>query len=146
MTPVAVGPADAEALAVLHATAFPAAAAWDARTIATLLGLSGVFGLRKEDKGFILARHVLDEAEILTLAVRPAAGRRGVGAALVGCAAEMAAALGAARMFLEVAEANAAALALYRGLGFEDIGLRRDYYAKGSHARLLRRWLKRPPS
>ena len=40
-----------------------------------------------------------------------------------------------------VACANAPALALYAACGFTQVGERRDYYAPGQHARLLRRAL-----
>ena len=137
---------DAEALAAIHAEVFPASAAWDAATMTALLGLAGVFGFRCGSEGFILVRHVLDEAEILTLAVLPASRRRGLGAVLVETAAATATALGAGRMFLEVAEANGPARALYRAMEFERIGLRRNYYSPGLHAELLRRWLRHHPS
>ena len=53
---------------------------------------------------------------------------------------------GAEAMFLEVAADNAAALALYRGAGFTQAGLRRGYYAPaGTDAFVLRRDLNRPP-
>ncbi|MBU2208038.1 MAG: GNAT family N-acetyltransferase, partial [Alphaproteobacteria bacterium] len=67
-------------LADVHAEAFPAP--WDAAALEALLDQDGVFALEDPD-GFILLRAVADEAEILTLAVRPAARRRGLGARLV---------------------------------------------------------------
>ena len=133
-------PGDAPALALIHAAAFSQDAVWSAGTIETLLGLAGVFGLHAPG-GFILARRVLDEAEILTLAVHPQSRRQGIGAALVGTAALAAAAAGARVMFLEVAEGNAPATALYAMAGFGRAGLRRDYYGPGVHAWLLRRLL-----
>jgi len=132
--------ADAPRLAEIHAAAFPPGGGWGAETIATLLGLDGVFGLHAE-QGFILARRILDEAEILTLAVHPAARRQGVGLALVETAALAAATAGAQVMFLEVGEANVPGLALYAAAGFERAGQRRDYYGPGAHAWLLRRAL-----
>ncbi len=133
--------ADAEALARLHAAAFPPGAAWSAGTMATLLGMEGVVGLWAPG-GFILARRVLDEAEILTLAVDPGRRRQGLGEALVETAAVVTAAAGARVMFLEVAEDNAPAMALYAKAGFAQAGRRRDYYAPGVHAWLLRRSLE----
>lgn len=133
--------AEAEALALIHAAAFPPAAAWNAGTIATLLGMDGVVGLRAAG-GFILARRVLDEAEILTLAVDPAHRRQGLGEALVETAAVVTAAAGAKVMFLEVAEDNQPAMALYAKAGFERAGRRPDYYGPGAHAWLLRRSLE----
>ncbi|TCH96137.1 GNAT family N-acetyltransferase [Roseococcus sp. SYP-B2431] len=138
---VGAGPEDAALLAALHATCFPPGSAWDAETLAALLALDGTFALRAGEAGFILARQTLDEAEILTLAVAPAARRGGLGAALVRAALARVAAAGAKAMFLEVAEANAAAIGLYAAAGFARIGLRRDYYAPGSHALAMRRCL-----
>lgn len=117
---------DPAGLAALHAEAF--AAPWSARAFADLLGQAGVFALAEAD-GFILIRVVADEAEILTLAVRPAARRQGVGARLLGRAAVEAARRGAVQLFLEVAEDNVAARALYAAAGFGEVGRRRGYYA-----------------
>ena len=107
--------ATAARLAALHATAFPAP--WDASAFEVLLDQTGVFVLEQPD-GFILIRGVADEAEILTLAVRPSARRQGLGARLVGEGGAVAATRGATRLFLEVADDNAAALALYARAGF----------------------------
>lgn len=112
-------------LAALHASAF--AAPWDAKAFADLLGQPGVFADVAAD-GFILIRAVADEAEILTLAVRPEARRRGVGARLVEAGADRAAGMGARRLFLEVAEDNAAARGLYARCGFAETGRRKGYY------------------
>ncbi|KQW86411.1 GNAT family N-acetyltransferase [Brevundimonas sp. Root1279] len=121
--------AQADRLAVLHAEAFVAPdTPWSAAAFADLLAQAGVFAVEHEG-GFILMRAVADEAEILTLAVRPAARRRGLGAVLVGEGAVAAAARGASRIFLEVAEDNAGARALYARTGFAEAGRRRGYYA-----------------
>lgn len=117
----------ARALADLHAEAFDAP--WSADAFADLLGQAGVW-LEGEADGFILIRAVADETEILTLAVRPSARRKGLGGRLVEAASARAATLGAARMFLEVAEDNAPARGLYGALGFKAAGRRRRYYAR----------------
>ena len=119
--------ATAARLADLHAGAF--SAPWDAAAFESLLGQAGVFAI-EAPQGFILIRSVADEAEILTLAVDPAARRQGLGARLVRDGAATAAARGAARLFLEVADDNAAALALYAGAGFIEAGRRTGYYAR----------------
>ena len=124
--------ATAARLADLHAGAF--AAPWDAAAFETLLGQAGVFAIEAPE-GFILIRSVADEAEILTLAVDPAARRQGVGARLVREGAAEAAARGATRLFLEVADDNAAALALYAGAGFIEAGRRPGYYARPDGSR-----------
>lgn len=114
-------------LAEIHATAFPAP--WDAAAFEALLAQTGVFVLEAPD-GFILLRAVADEAEVLTLAVRPAARRSGQGAGLVEQGAAAAATRGATRLFLEVAQDNVPALALYARAGFAETGRRPGYYAR----------------
>lgn len=123
------GPA---ALAALHAEAFDRP--WDEAALAELLSSPGVF-LAAEADGFLLGRAIADEAEILTLAVRPTARRAGLGGRLVEAAVVQAAARGATRLFLEVAEGNAAARALYLRAGFSEAGRRRGYYAHADGSR-----------
>ena len=113
-------------LAALHAAAFTDA--WRESAIRDLFATPGVFALTAPE-GFILACVVGGEAEILTLAVAPAARRKGFARALVRSAADHAATLGATSLFLEVSVRNDAAQALYRGLGFVTVGRRKAYYA-----------------
>jgi ribosomal-protein-alanine N-acetyltransferase len=130
-----VGVAHAAVFAALHAGAFPDDT-WDAGVFATLLGQPGVIGLLDERGGFLVLRVAADEAEVLTIGVGER--RRGIGGALMraGIAAAREAAAGV--MYLEVAAGNDAALALYRGLGFRDVGRRKRYYAGGGDAVVLR--------
>ena len=130
---------DATTLARLHAAAFDRP--WSAGEIATLMTTPGVFALAVDFQGFILCRSIAGEAEILTLAVIPAARRLGVGRALVEAAAGLAATQAAGSLFLEVAHDNVAALALYAAAGFERVGLRKGYYASGADAVVMRRAL-----
>lgn len=130
---------DAARLAALHAAAFDRP--WSAGEIAALMATPGVFALTIDLQGFILCRSIAGEAEILTVAVDPAARRGGVGRALVEAAAGLAAQDGAESLFLEVAHDNTAALALYAAAGFERVGLRRGYYAPGADAVVMRRAL-----
>jgi ribosomal protein S18 acetylase RimI-like enzyme len=101
--------------------------------------MPGALGLLAEADGMILLRLAADEAEILTFAVRPAARRTGMGRALLETGMVLLAAQGARTLLLEVAEGNEAALALYTEAGFTRAATRRDYYAPGQHALLLRR-------
>lgn len=130
---------EAPALAALHAAAFDHP--WPAAELDALLASPGAFALTVEDEGFILCRAIAGEAEILTLAVVPAARRRGAGRALVEAAAGLAEGLEADALFLEVAHDNVAALALYAGAGFSRVGLRKGYYASGADAVVMRRTL-----
>ena len=107
---------------------------WSAEEFEALLKGPGVFavlgeaGEPEEPKGFILCRAIAGEAEILTVAVDPAARRRGWGAALVEMAAGVAKEAAAVEMFLEVAADNVAAIRLYETTGFARVGLRKGYY------------------
>ena len=134
--------ADAPALAALHAAAFPGGERWGPDAIRLMLEMPGAFGLHLPGQGFVLARVAADEAEILTLAVVPEARRQGHGGTLLAGAMAAAAARGAAAMFLEVSERNAAARALYIASGFAEAGRRRRYYADGADALVLRRELR----
>jgi len=78
--------------------------------------------------GFVLARSVLDEAELLAIGVALAHRRRGVGTVLMAALAGAAAARGARTIYLEVAVDNAGARALYGKIGYEIVGRRPDYY------------------
>lgn len=126
-------PVMAHRLAELHAECFDTP--WDARAFAELLVQPGVFALL-EAAGFILIRTVADEAEILTLAVRPPARKAGLGLSLVQRGAALAISQGARRLFLEVAEDNGAARALYARTGFAEAGRRPDYYARTDGSRV----------
>ena len=77
--------------------------------------------------GFALSRLLMDEAELLLLAVEPDARGHGVGRALIERTVEIAIGKGAHRLLLEVRDGNQA-LDLYQGSGFSEIGRRHDYY------------------
>jgi ribosomal-protein-alanine N-acetyltransferase len=128
-----VGLFDHELLAALHAGCF--AEAWSAGSLAAMLATPGTFGLLAvgggEPAGFILVRGLADEAEILSLGVLPAARRRGLARRLLGAATARLAEAGVGRLLLEVAEDNAAALALYESAGFARVGRRPGYYRHG---------------
>ncbi len=78
--------------------------------------------------GFVAARIVVDEAEILNVAVRSGQRRKGIGAALLKQAERELKERGARRIFLEVRESNTAAISLYENLGFQRFSARRGYY------------------
>jgi ribosomal-protein-alanine N-acetyltransferase len=142
---VAVAEAGAEAAALcaaLHAGGIgDAGPPWNEAAFAALCAIPGRRILIADEAGvpagLLLLGLAADEAEILTLAVLPASRRRGVARALVTAAASLAEAAGARRLFLEVAEGNAAARALYAGLGFVPVGRRRRYYPGGDDALVL---------
>jgi [ribosomal protein S18]-alanine N-acetyltransferase len=125
--------ADSARMAAIHAEGF--AVGWDCETIehmllagdiADVLVSQGVFG--QIVTGFALSRVVLDEAELLSIALDPEVRGRGFSARLLLRHAERVRRAGAQSLFLEVAADNAPALALYRGLGMQEIGRRKGYY------------------
>lgn len=85
-----------------------------------------------EEKGKILAYcsilTVLDEGDILNVAVRKDRQREGIGNFLMECMIRMAGERGVNILHLEVRESNGAARRLYRRLGFKEDGLRKGYY------------------
>ena len=143
MTVRRAGAGDLSALADLHASAF--SPGWSAAEIAAL----GAVALVEDGAGLILVRTVAGEAEVLTVGVRPEARGTGAGRRLVQAALEAVRADGAERVFLEVAEDNLAALRLYDGFGFVEVGRRRRYYPRPdggtADALVLRRALNTEP-
>ncbi|RVT96727.1 GNAT family N-acetyltransferase [Rhodovarius crocodyli] len=135
--PQPAGVGQAADLAALHATAFTGPDAWSATSIAGLLASPGCYALWLPGQGFIMARAIAGEAEILTLAVAPAFRRMGLGGLLLRGAIAVAREVEATTIFLEVASNNTGALHLYRTSGFEAQGLRRHYYSDGSDALVL---------
>lgn len=69
-----------------------------------------------------------DDAHITNVVVRPDRRRRGIAARIVADLLGVARRAGATAATLEVRGSNAAALALYRRLGFAPVGVRRRYY------------------
>lgn len=127
-------PDHAEAISRLHSESFDDG--WDAAAVARLLANPGSVamvasaGVPPVIGAFILAQVAADEAEILTIAVAPSWRRNGVAARLVDGVKRGAARSGAQALFLEVAEGNAAAIALYAKAGFAEAGRRKGYYAR----------------
>jgi [ribosomal protein S18]-alanine N-acetyltransferase len=132
MTVCSATAAEVPALAAIHAQCFTIEV-WDAAAITALLATPGTLALVDDAvTGFILVRAAGGESEILTLAVTPAARRRGIASTLVEAAAKRAFEAGAEVMFLEVNASNYPAIALYKRLGFNEVGVRHAYYA-GPH-------------
>ena len=151
-----------EDLAWLHSRAMTTPKPWSAKTFADFLETPGSFltlspsscqkylgGVRGGETpsqtattksaqillGFALGRVILDEAELLTLAVDPDHHRQGVGQGLLGKFEFDARTKGAKTAFLEVAATNAPACALYKRAGWTETGRRAGYY-KATPARI----------
>jgi len=138
-------PRDAAAIAALHAAAFRRG--WSEQEVETLLLDRHVIADRASRRGrlagFIMARLVVDEAEILSVAVARGAQGRGLAGRLLALHLRRLAGLGARTVFLEVDEHNAPALRLYVRAGFREVARRSNYYpgatGKAANALVLRR-------
>ncbi|HMN36840.1 MAG TPA: ribosomal protein S18-alanine N-acetyltransferase [Hyphomicrobium sp.] len=125
-------PERAGEIAALHGRLFDDR--WDETSIKSLLehpastSLIAVAGDPKTIKGFVIAQLAADEAEVLSIGVAPDWQRAGLGQMLLEGLARASRKGEARRIFLEVAEDNAAALALYRKVGFRESGRRKKYY------------------
>jgi len=124
-------------LAALHCRCFTVPRPWTAAEFASLLSDSGTI-LHTRPQGFLLGRVAGDEVELLTLAVVPEARGQGEGRALMRRFLEDCSVRGAAVAFLEVAADNVAAIGLYRATGWQQVGQRRNYYAPGLDALVMR--------
>lgn len=131
--------ADLAAVASIDAATNPLA--WRAEMFAEELGRNDAYFVVAEASseilGFAISRFVLDEAELLLIAVMPLAQRSGLGRQLLLATLEECGERRTGALHLEVRASNAAATALYRALGFRENGLRRRYYRDNGEDALL---------
>jgi len=124
----------ASRIAAIHAASF--ARPWSTLEFERLLGERGVvgdgvfLGTATKPTGFVLSRMVLDEAEILTVAVAPEARGKGLSIPLLERHLDELSRRGVRTVHLEVEEGNQPAIALYRRFGFTETGRREGYYQK----------------
>lgn len=123
--------ADVAAIARLELRAF--SDAWTEAQLTDALKAPGAIGLVAEEDddilvGHLIGRSVVDEGEILTVAVDPDRRRRGIGQQLLLAAMAQLHARGVGRLWLEVRASNSGAQALYTSHGFIPAGRRRGYY------------------
>ena len=86
--------------------------------------------------GYVGSQTVLQEADMMNIAVADTHRRRGIARALVE---ELIRQLDAYQLSLEVRSSNAPAIALYEALGFVQVGLRKNYYRKPKEDALILR-------
>lgn len=118
-----------EGLAALHARAFVSPPPWSAAAFAATLADPAAF-LLTVPGALLVGRAAAGEAELLTLATDPALRRQGLARALLRAFEAEARARLAETAFLEVAEDNAPARALYTSQGWAQVGRRPRYYAR----------------
>lgn len=79
-------------------------------------------------RGYVGSQTVLDETDMMNIAVHPDFRRKGIAAALISELVGQLKERGSHILRLEVRESNAPAIALYESLGFAQLGLRKNYY------------------
>jgi ribosomal-protein-alanine N-acetyltransferase len=131
---------DVEAVAgILHAAA--EAASWSEESLRDCLSWDDAISLVSESNkrvsGFLIGRRVHEEAEILNIAVLPENRRRGEGSTLFVAALEQFRKKRVRRVFLEVRESNAGAIAFYKEHGFSETGRRPHYYRGPDEAAVI---------
>ncbi len=116
-------------MAAIHAAAFSIQRPWSAQEFGDFCQSPLCFAVG-DTRAFALIRVVADEAELLTIATHPDHQRRGLARGLMTDWEDMAASRGVARAFLEVAQDNAPARALYAAQGYVACGRRKAYYPR----------------
>lgn len=133
----AIGDEDIAAAAHLHESCF--AEGWSSKTLKDALEIVGTVGIaacnghqggsgRQPLSGLAIVRTIGDQADLLTICVDPDHRGKGMGRSLLASAEAAARRLGAATIFLEVAQNNERATHLYRQAGYIIAGRRLNYY------------------
>ncbi|MBI2171633.1 MAG: ribosomal protein S18-alanine N-acetyltransferase [Chloroflexi bacterium] len=116
---------------------------WFQRLTDSVLSLFGAAPERLEPEthglvvGYVATWFVLDEAHIISIAVRESLRRLGLGELLMMAAVELSMARRAQRVTLEARVSNLAAHALYEKYGFARVGLRKRYYSDNNEDALI---------
>lgn len=125
--------ADSASLHQIHHSCF--VPAWEKHTFDAFLTDCSIFGYKaslieypEQILGFCLCRLILDEAEIITIAVLPHFHRKGIGTLLIDSTLGHLHNERAIKLFLEVEETNLSALKLYHRFEFKQISKRPAYY------------------
>ncbi|GAA4663367.1 ribosomal protein S18-alanine N-acetyltransferase [Bartonella pachyuromydis] len=124
---------DSASLHQIHRSCF--VPAWEKHAFADFLTDCSIFGYKaflienpEQIIGFCLCRLILDEAEIITIAVHPHFRRKGIGTFLIDSTLRHLHNERAIKLFLEVEEINLSALKLYHRFQFKQISKRPAYY------------------
>jgi [ribosomal protein S18]-alanine N-acetyltransferase len=125
--------ADIERVTAIETASFTTP--WKAATFRTLMDRSGAVLRVLETPavpvaGYAVLWCILDQGELANIAVAPELRNRGLGSFLLDRMTEEARGRGVESLYLEVRVSNFRARAMYGSRGFEEIGVRRDYYEK----------------
>ena len=141
--------ADLERVAGIESSAF--STPWKATTFRNLLDRPGAVLLVLEVPshpvaGYAVLWCIQDQGELANIAVVPELRDRGLGTFLLDRLIEVAAGRGVESLYLEVRVSNLRAHSMYASRGFQEIGVRRDYYEKPREdGRVLVKRLARSP-
>ena len=147
-------PSDFEALLAMDQVCFPKTIAYGRREMKGYLQMEGshcivaeIPGLAnpKLIAGFILTERDGELAHIITLDVLEPYRRHSVASLLLQAAEREDTAHGVARMYLETATTNKAAIALWKKHGYREIGTLENYYGRGQNAFEMHKFLRRMP-
>ena len=123
-------PGDVKTISELEITCF--SDPWSENNIASELNSRLSYWLVAEIDGkvvgYIGSQSVLDTADVMNLAVAPEYRRQGIGESLVNALVAYLQQKGIIALLLEVRASNDPAIALYKRLGFEQVGRRPNYY------------------
>ena len=89
--------------------------------------------------GYVGSQTVMDESDMMNVAVSPDYRRQGIGEQLVLSLAHALKEKGSHCLTLEVRASNAPAIGLYEKLGFRQVGLRKNYYRNPKEDALILR-------
>ena len=118
-------------------------AAWSEKSVASELENPLSLWLVAEDDGKVLgyvgSQTVLDETDMMNIAVHPNHRRKGIADSLVEALIRSLKEAGSHQLTLEVRVSNAPARSLYDELGFSEIGIRKRYYQNPKEDALILR-------
>ena len=89
--------------------------------------------------GYVGSQSVMGESDMMNVAVHPDFRRQGIGERLILELIDQLANRGNHSLTLEVRASNVSAIGLYRKLGFEQVGLRKNYYRNPKEDALILR-------
>ena len=122
---------DVDALARLESALQPLMP-WSKQQIQEALYLPGyicyIAEFNDELIGYMIASYGVDMTDLLLIGVSPQYQQKGIASGLLAKLKQLVLAQAINKIFLEVRESNHAAIALYRKLGFEQAGCRKNYY------------------
>jgi len=109
----------------------PFAAVWWQKALTAAGASSWILSWQGQPVAYCLFSEIVDEAELLRIAVDPQQRGKGLATDLLHKAHDALIERGITRFFLEVRASNRAAQALYHRCGWQPCGRRKNYYPLG---------------